>query len=391
MIVVVGIGADGMAGLSEASSSELRRAAVIYGSRRQLDLLDDSVAAERREWPSPLLSALQGLVDVPTDVHVLASGDPLLHGIGGTLIRLFGAESVTVMPHVSAVTLACARIGWSVQDTEVISLVNAAPHTAVRRGGRAIVLSRDAGTPAALADLLTEHGRGDSEFSVLEQLGGPAERCRRSTARGWASAPPDDVDGVNVIAVRYLPDEQMSAALPDDAFSHDGQITKQGIRAVTLSALAPRPGQRLWDVGSGSGSVAVEWARSGRGCSAVAFERDETRRGRIMRNAAAFGADVDVRGAAPEAFAGAATPSAVFIGGGLTQRGVLEACLENLPTGGRLVANAVTAESESILLQAHSILGGDLQRFQHYRGEPLGGFTGWRPARPVTQWAMIKP
>lgn len=391
MIVVVGIGADGMAGLSEASSSELRRAAVVYGSKRQLDLLDDSVSAERREWPSPLLPALRGLLDEPTDVHVLASGDPLLHGIGGTLIRLFGAESVTVLPHVSAVTLACARMGWSVQDTEVISLVNAAPHTAVRRGGRAIVLSRDAGTPAALAGLLTEHGRGDSEFSVLEQLGGPAERCRRSTACGWAAAPPDDVDGTNVIAVRYLPDEQMSAALPEDAFSHDGQITKQGIRAVTLSALAPRPGQRLWDVGSGSGSIAVEWARSGKGCSAVAFERDEDRRGRIMRNAAAFGADIDVRGAAPEAFAGAAAPAAVFIGGGLTQRGVLEACLENLPSGGRLVANAVTAESEAVLLQAYSILGGDLQRFQHYRGEPLGGFTGWRPALPVTQWAMVKP
>lgn len=187
MIVVVGIGADGMAGLSEASSSELRRAAVIYGSRRQLDLLDDSVPAERREWPSPLLPALRGLPDEPTDVHVLASGDPLLHGIGGTLIRLFGAESVTVMPHVSAVTLACARMGWSVQDTEVISLVNAAPHTAVRRGGRAIVLSRDAGTPAALADLLTEYGRGDSEFSVLEQLGGPGSVA--GTARPAAGRP----------------------------------------------------------------------------------------------------------------------------------------------------------------------------------------------------------
>lgn len=391
MIVVVGIGADGMAGLSLGSASELRRATVIYGSRRQLALLDDSVSAERREWPSPLLPALRGLRDEATDVHVLASGDPLLHGIGGTLIRLFGSEWVTVLPHVSAVTLACARMGWSVQDTEVISLVNAAPHLAVRRGGRAIVLSRDAGTPSALAALLTEYGRGDSTFSVLEQLGGPAERCRHGIARDWAAGAPDDVDGVNVIAVQYLPDEQLSAVLPENAFSHDGQITKQGIRAVTLSALAPRPGQRLWDVGSGSGSIAVEWARSGRGCSAVAFERDESRRTRIAGNAAAFGVDVDVQGEAPDAFAAAAAPSTVFIGGGLTQPGVIEACLEHLPAGGHLVANAVTAESEAVLAQAYSRLGGTLQRFQHYRGEPLGGFTGWRPQLPVTQWMVVKP
>jgi precorrin-6Y C5,15-methyltransferase (decarboxylating) len=390
-IVVVGIGADGMPGLSEASQCELRRATVIYGSRRQFGLLDDTVVAERRAWPSPLLPALARLPDEAADVHVLASGDPLLHGIGGTLIGLFGAERVTVLPHVSAVTLACARMGWTVQDVEVISLVTAAPHTAVRRGGRAVVLSRDADTPSALAELLTAQGRGDSAFSVLEQLGGPGERCRRATAAAWAAAPPGDVDALNVIAVRYLPDDRTTAALPDDAFCHDGQITKQSIRAVTLSALAPRPGHRLWDVGSGSGSVAVEWARSGPGCTAIAFERHETRRGRIVGNAAAFGVDIEVRGAAPEAFDGAAVPSAVFVGGGLTQPGLLEDCLDHLPGGGRLVANAVTAESEAVLVQAYSRLGGSLQRFQHYRGEPLGGFTGWRAQLPITQWTVIKP
>jgi precorrin-6B C5,15-methyltransferase / cobalt-precorrin-6B C5,C15-methyltransferase len=394
-IVVVGIGADGVAGLAEASRLELRRAAVIYGSSRQLRLLDDTVGAARREWPSSLLPALQHLLDeLPhnqADVHVLASGDPLLHGIGGTLIRLFGTERVTVLPHVSAVTLACARMGWTGPDTEVISLVNAPPHTAVRRGGQAIVLSRDAGTPAEVAGLLADYGRGDSPFSVLEQLGGPKERCRHTTARDWAAAPPDDVDGLNVIAVQYLPDEQIAAPLAEDAFSHDGQITKQSIRAVTLAALAPRPGARLWDVGSGSGSIAVEWARSAKGCTAVAFERDETRRARIVRNAAAFGVNVDVRGAAPSAFDGAATPSAVFIGGGLTQPGMLDACLSPLPSGGLLVANAVTAESEALLVQAYSRLGGKLQRFQHYQAESLGGLTTWRPRLPVTQWQVTKP
>ena len=392
MIVVVGIGADGMTGLAPASKAELARATVIYGAQRQLDLLDDTVTAERRPWPSPMLPAVDTLLDgVDGDVHVVASGDPLLHGIGGTLIRRFGADRVAVLPHVSSVTLACSRVGWNVQDTEIISLVTAPPHTAVRRGGQAVVLSRDAETPAGLARLLTETGRGDSELTVLEQLGGPAERRRSSTARDWAARPPTDVDALNVIAVRYLPDERRFGALPDDAFAHDGQITKQSMRAVTLAALGPRPGELLWDVGAGSGSVAIEWCRSASGCRAVAFERDEQRRKRVADNAVAFGVDIDVRTAAPEAFDGAPDPAAIFVGGGLTQDGLLDACFARLPAGGRLVANAVTAESEALLVQWFSWMGGHLRRYQHYQGEPLGGFTGWRPAMPVTQWAVTKP
>ena len=390
MIVVVGIGVDGMPGLSEASRRELQRAAVIYGSKRQLDLLDDTVAAPRREWPSPLLPALQRLLDDHADdVHVVASGDPLMHGIGGTLIRLFGPDRVTVLPHVSAVTLACARMGWNVHDTEVISLVTAQPRTAVRRGGQAIVLSSDRSTPKALAVLLNAYGRGDSQVSLLEQLGGPKERRRDGTAREWADDAPVEVDDLNVVAVRYLPDERTSS-LSDHAFVHDGQITKHGIRAVTLATLAPRPGQRLWDVGAGSGSISVEWCRSWRSCTAVAFERDERRRLNVGFNAAAFGVSIDVRGEAPDAFAGAEAPSAIFIGGGLTKPGLLDACLDNLPATGRLVANAITAESEALLAQAYSRFGGELRRFQHYHGEPLGGFTGWRPQMPVTQWAVTK-
>lgn len=388
MIIVVGIGADGMAGLGDASRSEIRRAAVIYGSKRQLDLLDDTVPAPRRQWPSPMLPALGTLLDEHTgDVHVVASGDPLLHGIGGTLIRLHGRDNVKVLPHVSSVALACARMGWNVHDTEVISLVTAQPHTAVRRGGQAIVLSQSKSTPDELAALLNAHGRQASEFTVLERLGGPDEHRHDGTARDWAGD--RDLDDLNVIAVRYLPDERVSP-LPDDAFTHDGQITKQGIRAVTLAALAPRPGERLWDVGAGSGSISVEWCLSGRGCSAVAFERDAQRRHNLECNAAAFGVCIDVRGNAPEAFDGAEPPSAIFIGGGLTQPGLLDACLDNLPSGGRLVVNVVTAESEAVVTQAYQRLGGQLRRFQHYQGEPLGAFTGWRPQYPVTQWAVTK-
>ncbi len=393
MIVVVGIGADGMAGLSAASRAELVGATTIYGSPRQLALLDDSVSARRREWPSPLLPALRTLLDgadSDADVHVVASGDPLLHGIGNTLIRLYGPDGVAVLPHVSSVTLACARVGWAVQDTEIISLVTAKAHTAVRRGGQAVVLSRDGTSPATLARLLAETGRGDSELTVLEQLGGPGERRRSATAREWAGRPPHDVDALNVMAVRYLPDDRVTQVLPDEAFAHDGQITKQSVRAVTLVALAPRPGELLWDVGSGSGSIAVEWCRSGPGCAAVAFERDEVRRVRIEDNAVAFGAAVEVRGAAPANFDGAPEPAAVFVGGGLTHPGLLEGCLDRLPVGGRLVANVVTVESEGVVSQWYSRIGGTLRRFQHYHGEPVGGFTGWRPAMPVTQWVVTK-
>ncbi len=405
-IVVVGIGADGMGGLAPASAAELRGAAVVYGSRRQLDLLDDGVTAQRREWSKPILVTLQAIRDevdgaATGDVHVVASGDPMLHGVGATLIRVCGAERVTVLPHVSSVALACARLGWAVQSTEVISLMTAGSHTAVRRGGHGIVLCRDGDGPAELARLLTQAGRGDSEMYVFEQLGGPAEHRHDGIASQWAIDPPRDVDDLNVVAVRYLPDERLQAVLPDDAFTHDGQITKQSMRAVTLAALAPRPGELLWDVGSGSGSIAIEWCRSGPACSAVAFERDEWRRERISANVLAFGARVDVRGAAPESFGdaelteggvtGVPSPSAIFIGGGLTHPGLLQACLDRLPRGGRLVANVVTAESEAVLAQSYSKLGGELRRFQHYRGEPVGGFTGWRPAMPVTQWVVVKP
>ena len=391
MIVVIGIGADGMAGLAPASLAELRRATVIYGSQRQLDLLDGSIAAAKRPWPSPMLPALRTILEgAGGDVHVVASGDPLLHGVGGSLIRLYGAEQVAVLPHVSSVTLACSRVGWAVQDTEVISLVTAEPRAAVRQGGQAVVMSRDGSTPAELARLLTDTGRGDSEVTVLEQLGGPAERRRSARAREWAARPPGDVDDLNVIAVRYLPDGRQFAVLPDDAFAHDGQITKQSMRAVTLAALGPRPGQLLWDVGAGSGSIAIEWCRSGPGCWAVAFERDEQRRKRIADNAAAFGAKVEVHFDAPEAFDFVPPPSAVFIGGGLTRPGLLDACYDRLIVGGRLVANVVTAESEAVLTQWYSRLGGELRRYQHYRGEPLGKFTGWRPAMPVTQWVVTK-
>ena len=401
-VIVVGIGADGLAGLAPASRAELERATVIYGSQRQLDLLDDTVTAERSPWPKRLTEAMVEIrFHIDIDVHILASGDPMLHGIGGLSVRYFGRDRVTILPHVSSVTLACTRLGWAVQDTDVISLMTKKMHTAVRRGGRAIVLTRDGAGPAALARMLAESGRGDSEFTVLEQLGGPAEKVRTSTAREWADEPAADVDDLNVVAVRYLPDERQYGILPDDQFEHDGQITKQSIRAVTLAALAPRSGQLLWDVGAGSGSIAIEWCRAGPSCRAIAFEQDDVRRQRIIDNAIKHGVDIEVRGEAPRAFReplltedgvdGEERPTAIFVGGGTSDEELLAKCIHYLAAGGRLVANAVTVESEAVLIKLHSGFGGQLRRFQHYQGEPLGTFTGWRPAMPITQWIVRKP
>ncbi|WP_139361446.1 MULTISPECIES: precorrin-6y C5,15-methyltransferase (decarboxylating) subunit CbiE [unclassified Mycobacterium] len=394
MITVVGIGADGVDGLSMRSRHELQRASVIFGSLRQLELLAaESLAAECRVWPSPLLPALPTMFDGLGDVHVLASGDPMLHGVGTTLTRLFGGERVRVFPHVSSVSLACARMGWAVNDVEIISLVNAPVDSARRFGGRAVVLSRNANTPGDLARALTRAELGDSRLTVWEQLGGAAERSFAGAARGWDHSPGD---ALNVIAVEYVPEVEgtvlpLVAGLPEDVFEHDGQITKREIRAVTLASLAPRPGQRLWDVGAASGSIAIEWSRSGAGCNASAFEIESSRRAAITANAEKFGVDIEVFGSAPKDFEQAMAPDAIFVGGGVTGPGLLEHCWDRLPSGGRIVVNAVTAESEALLLQWYSGHGGELRRYRIEDAAPLGGFTSWRSRLPVTQWSAEKP
>ena len=337
-----------------------------------------------------MLPALERLLDDDPigDIHVVASGDPLLHGIGATLIRLHGADRVRVLPHVSSVTLACARMGWAAQDTEVISLVTAPVHTAVRRGGRAVVLCRDAATPAALAAA----ARRNRPRRIGVHRPGTTRRRRASgsaAARptpGRPRRPPTSTTSTSSPSAT-CPTSGSAGPCPTTLFQHDGQITKQTIRAVTLAALAPRPGELLWDVGSGSGSIAVEWCRSAPGlpCGGLrdrpaaprADRRQRPRlRRRYRRSAARHRRTSTAR----------AQPDVIFIGGGLTTPGLVEACLGRLPAGGRLVANAVTAESEALLVEWYSRLGGELRRFQHYRGEPLGGFTGWRPQMPITQW-----
>ncbi|WP_280238487.1 precorrin-6y C5,15-methyltransferase (decarboxylating) subunit CbiE [Nocardia abscessus] len=401
-IAVVGIGADGWDGLGRAARDAVGDAEILFGSARQLDLVPPGAAARRVRWPSPLVPALPGLLEEHAGARlcVLASGDPMFYGIGVTLARLLGAPALRVLPQPSSATLACARLGWSLPETPVVSvvgrpLVTVLPELADRR--RLLVLSADEHTPRELAALLGRQGFGGSELTVLEQLGGRAERHRAGIAKQWEHPPGDPL---NIVAVTCAADPGFARAtrlpgLPDELFGGDGQLTKHEIRALTLAALAPAPGELLWDVGGGSGSIAIEWCRAHPGNRAVAFERLERRRRQIADNATALGVPhILVRGevrAELAADAGIAAPDAIFVGGGLTQDGVLETCWAQLRQGGRLVANAVTAESESLLLSWSSAQGGVLRKFQIYRGEPLGSFTAWRPQLPVAQWSVVKP
>ncbi|XVQ81882.1 precorrin-6y C5,15-methyltransferase (decarboxylating) subunit CbiE [Microbispora siamensis] len=399
-VSVVGIGADGWAGLTDAARAELIAADVVVGSARQLALLPASVAPERVPYPSPLVAGLPGLLDAQAEraVAVLASGDPMFFGVGATLARLLGPERLRVLPHVSSVTLACARLGWPAEGVETVSLVGrplATLTAALAPGRRVLVLSADAGTPARVAALLTERGYGASRVTVLGDLGAATESRHDGTAAGWPGAEP--MPALNIVAVTCadVPDAVPLAfvcGLPDDAYESDGQLTKQEVRAVTLAKLAPLPGELLWDVGAGSGSVAVEWLRVHPSCEAVAVERDPVRADRVRHNADALGVPRlrVVTGAAPDALHGLPTPAAVFVGGGVTGPGVVETCWAALAPGGRLVANAVTVESEAVLAKWHARLGGDLVRLSVQRASPVGGFTGWRPLMPVTIWTARK-
>ncbi|NSC22996.1 precorrin-6y C5,15-methyltransferase (decarboxylating) subunit CbiE [Streptomyces albus subsp. chlorinus] len=398
-LVVVGIGADGWAGLPESSREELRRAEVIVGGGRQLALLPEECAAARVPWPSPLRPAVPGLLAAHAGrrVAVLASGDPFFHGIGRTLVEALGAVP-RALPHPSSAGYACARLGWAQEECEVVSVVGrpAARIAAVlHHGRRLLVLSAGAHTPAEVAALLRDRGFGASRMRVLEQLGGDGERAYEGTADDWPHPPGDPL---NVVAIECAADPdglRLGAVpgLPDEAYEHDGQLTKRHVRAATLAALAPAPGELLWDVGGGAGSVAVEWLRTHPACRAVTVERDGARAARIVRNAGRLGVPGlhVVTGTAPAALAGLPAPDAVFIGGGLTAPGLLDACWEALPPGGRLVANTVTLESEALLVDRYRRHGGDLVRLAVAHGVPVGGFTGWRQAMPVTQWAVRKP
>jgi precorrin-6Y C5,15-methyltransferase (decarboxylating) len=318
----------------------------------------------------------------------------MFHGIGATLVRLVGADNVRVLPHPSSVSLAAARLGWPLAGIDVLSLVTGEV-TALRRllnpGRRILVLSRGADSPTEVAAELTAAGYGDARLIVLAQLGGPDEQVTSGRATDWTNPPGDPL---NVIGIECGdgPGTSVVPGLPDEAYETDGQLTKREVRSVTLALLAPVPGALLWDVGGGSGSIGIEWMRAHPTCRAVAIEPNATRAATIRANAAKLGVPGlrVIEGRAPEALAGLPEPDTIFIGGGVTRDGVLDACLAALRDGGRLVANAVTLESEAVLAEAYGKFGGELTRLNVSRGSPVGGFTGWRTMMPVTIWSVTR-
>lgn len=394
-VTVVGVGADGWDGLGAAARAAIEDADLLVGGARHLGLVPDT-GAERIPWPSPMTELLDRMPELAgRRVCVLASGDPMVHGVGATLAKRL---PVAVIPAPSALALACARLGWPEADVELVSLVHRPAeilHPLVAPGRRAVVYIGSVEAPEQVAALLRERGFGPSRLIRLEELGGPAERIVQGTAD---VPPPGPVAPLHALAVEFRPGPGAAPlprmpGLPDEAYETDGQLTKREVRAVTLAALGPLPGELLWDVGAGSGSVGIEWMRAHPACRAVAVEARADRAERAGRNARALGVpglEVIV-GEAPASLAGLEPPGAVFVGGGLTTPGLVEACWEALRPGGRLVVNAVTLEGEAELTRRRAELGGRLVRLEVAVADPVGGLTGWRARMPVVQWAVAKP
>lgn len=396
-LTVVGIGEDGFKGLGRNARHALLRASRIIGGQRQLDLLPVCIRGERQVWPSPF-SLEPVLARRGEAVCVLASGDPMFYGVGASLARQVPADELLILPAPSSVSLAAARLGWPLQEVVTLSVVArpmAALNAHLASGVRLLVLSNDGQSPAAIATQLAERGFGASRLSVFEHLGGPDERRIDGIARGWPGEP---IAALNLLAIDCVADANTArlsrlAGLPDSAFRHDGQLTKRDVRAMTLARLAPMPGELLWDVGAGSGSIGIEWMRAHPSCRALAIEADEGRQLLIEHNRDVLGVPglQLIRGTAPHALNGLEAPDAIFIGGGVTRDGVLDTCWQHLRPGGRLVANAVTLQSEMTLMAWREQHGGELTRIHVAQAQPLGGFDTWRQALPITLLEVIKP
>jgi precorrin-6Y C5,15-methyltransferase (decarboxylating) len=395
---IVGIGEDGVDGLTPTARGLIAAAEIVFGGKRHLTLAGSLIRGAARPWPSPFDRAVDEVIaHRGRQVCVLASGDPFLYGVGALLARRVDAGETVVVPAPSAFSLAAARLGWPLPDTAQVSLHGRAidrirPH--LHPGAKVLALTSDGDGPAALAQLLAASGFGPSKLTVLEALGGPRERVRTAPAATFDLA---GINSLNVVAVEVIAaaGARVLARVPglaDELYEHDGQLTKREIRAMTLSALAPRRRELLWDVGAGAGSVAIEWMLADPSLKAIAIEARPDRAARIRRNAAAFGVpELEViAGAAPGALKDLPAPDAIFVGGGASDGGVIESVIAALRTGGRLVINAVTLESEALLLERHAALGGDLTRVAIARADAVGGMRGWRPALPVTQWAWTK-
>ncbi len=377
------------------SSAEL-----VVGGKRHLALADGVITGKRLSWPSPIGDVLPELAAWRgKPVAVLASGDPFHYGVGDLLMRSVPADEMLCVPQPSAFSLAASRLGWSLQDVSLVSLHGRALEGVVRylqSGARVLALAWDGETPVKLAKLLIERGMGETKMIVYEAMGGPREKIRPTTAASFDLV---DVAALNTIALEVVasPDATVlgfAPGLEDTMFEHDGQLTKREVRAVTLSALAPRRGELLWDVGLGAGSIAIEWLLRDLSLKAIGFEADPKRAGHAARNAAALGTPElkIVEGRAPESFAGQPAPDVVFVGGGLSNPGLFEAVWAALKPGGRIVANGVSLATEARLIEYFSRHGGELVRLEVSRAGKAGGGNVfvWRPAAPIVQWRARK-
>jgi precorrin-6B C5,15-methyltransferase / cobalt-precorrin-6B C5,C15-methyltransferase len=398
---IVGIGEDGVDGLSPVAQRLIASAELVVGGKRHLGLADGLIRGRKLAWPSPIGEAMPEIEKHRgRPVVVLASGDPFHYGVGDMLLRSIPAAETLCLPQSSSFSLAAARLGWLLQDVALVSLHGRALEGIVRHlqpGARVLALSWDGETPSKLAKLLVGRGMGGSSITVLEAMGGPRERVRRAVAKGFDLG---EIAPLNTIALEVTasPDATvlgLAPGLDDGLFEHDGQLTKREVRAVTLSALAPRQGELLWDIGLGAGSIAIEWLLRHPSLKAIGMEDQPERAARAARNAAALGTPdlLIVQKRAPEAFDGLPPPDAVFIGGGLSDPGVFDAAWAALKPGGRLVANAVSLQSEARLIEYFQRHGGELVRLEVAKAGKAGtgGVFVWRPAAPIIQWRARKP
>lgn len=396
-ITVVGLGEDGLDRLSPQARAAIDDAEVLIGGERHLALVPRG-GLERMTWRTPLKDTMADIAARRGKrVVVLASGDPMWFGVGATLAKHFPAGEMTILPVPGAFSLAAARLAWSLPDVATITLHGRKPENLnahLAPGRRILILSENGDTPSQIATLLTRRGYGDSLVQVMEHLGGPGERRVDGIARHWAHPRAADLNTVAVTCVAGADAVTLADApgLADELFEHDGQLTKREVRAATIAALMPLPGQVMWDVGAGCGSIGIEWIRMARGGQAFAIERDATRAQKILRNAAHLGVPTLrlVEGAAPAALDGLPAPDTIFIGGGIGGEGVADRCWNALKPGGRLVANVVTVEGETVLARLQRDWGGGLTRIAISRAEKVGGLLGWRPMMPVTQFATVK-
>ncbi len=399
-LTIIGMGDNGLQSLTSSQLAHLKAARVLVVGERLEDAVRGAIPNVSRilTWGAGFRPTLDEILKLRgTPVTVLATGDPMHFGIGATLRRYVEAGDMRVLPSPSAFSLAAARLGWPLQSVAQISLHGrpvAHLHRHILPGARIVALTSDGQAVRDVAALLVKRGFGASILHVLEHMGGEKERLLHHTAEDLLREAPE-IGDFNTLAIDCAGSSPLLSpvpGLPDDAFRHDGQLTKREIRAATLSLLAPFPNALLWDVGAGCGSIAVEWLRTGMGTRAIAIEPKPERLAMIRENADVLGVpDLDVvEGEAPQALSGLDAPDVIFIGGGITTEGLFETCWQALKPGGRLVANAVTLEGEAMLVRLRGLHGGEMSRIAVSRAAPVGRFCGWKSLMPVTMWSVVK-